>query len=141
MPCPSPSQRPPCIRGHSWDNGHVAKHGVTTFLQTFEDDVSIMFDVVPDLLVVLDNQGTIKRVNKAFEQATGRNRYEVYGQGLSQFVLIDDLARFLRSFTAAEKDKQSFRLLHRDSGVVTCALIKWRNQRGRSYIVMRRMTK
>ena len=45
----------------------MAKHGVTEFLHIFEDVATTFFDLETDLLIVLDTQGGIERVNPAWE--------------------------------------------------------------------------
>jgi PAS domain S-box-containing protein len=95
----------------------------------------------PDYLIVLDPAGNIAKVNKSFERALNRTRAEMYGQGLSHLVMSDDLAVFIRSFSEfVPVNPEPFRLLHKNTGVVTCKLIRWRARHKRSYIVLRRVT-
>lgn len=115
----------------------MAKYGVTTFLQTLESDSVEFFELIPDLLVVLDRDGRVVRVNRSFERTLGCKRTEIYGQGLARVVLVDDLAMFIRAFKNPES--QPFRLLRKDDGVVMCKLIKWQYRHGRSFVVMRRV--
>lgn len=118
----------------------MPKHGVTTFLEALESDCATFFDLVPDLLVCTDRGGNIMRVNRSFEQALGRTRAEMYGSALMQIVMADDLSRFIRAFRYPDPDNpETFRLLHKAHGVVTCRLLRWaRRPSGRSFIVMRR---
>lgn len=113
----------------------MAKHGVTEFLQTFQDVGITFFDLETDLLVMLDDRGNIARVNPAWERVTGYAESDVIGHGIVQFVSIDDLAVFMRSFS--EKHSKPFRLLHYGGGVVVCRLVAARFRAGRGYLVLR----
>lgn len=117
----------------------MPKHGVTTFLETFESDCATFFDLVPDLLVCTDSRGNVTRVNRSFERALGRTRAEMYGSALMQIVMVDDLLKFFRVFRHPDSDNpETFRLLHKDHGVVTCRLMRWVIRHDRSFIVLRR---
>lgn len=87
------------------------------------------------MLIVLDDHGDIARVNPAFERVTGYAESDIIGHGIAQFVSIDDLAVFLRSFS--EKHPPPFRLLHLGGGVVGCRLVAARFRAGRGYLVLR----
>lgn len=76
-------------------------------------------------------------MNRSFEQALGYMRAEMYGKGLMSVVMSDDLLKFIQAFTR-DKDREPFRLLHKDHGVVTCRLMRWSVRHERSFIVMRR---
>jgi PAS domain S-box-containing protein len=115
----------------------MARRGVTRFLESLESDQAVFFDLAPDLLVVLDEEGVVKRVNPAVERALGRNRLELIGRPFAQLVLSEDHLRFVGAFTSARE--RTFRLLHKENGVVTCRLMVWGSRSGRGYIVMRRV--
>lgn len=113
----------------------MAKRGVTEFLSAFQDVGITFFDIETDLLIVLDDRGNIARVNPAWERVTGYAESDVIGHGIAQFVSLDDLAVFLRSFS--EKHPRPFRLLHHGGGTVACRLVAARFRAGRGYLVLR----
>jgi PAS domain-containing protein len=118
----------------------VAKHGITDFLKAFEDFGTTFFDIEHDLLVVLDEVGNISRVNPAFEQALARTEASVLGQEMIRYVLLDDLAKFIRSFDTAMKPAP-VRLLKREQGEVRVRLIAYKFRKTdeglRGYLVLR----
>ena len=93
--------------------------------------------MVPDLLVVLDSDGTVRKVNAALEQALGYDRTELYGQGFARLVWPDDIMTFVRAFTAPSP--APFRLLHKGSGLVMCGLVKWQSRHNRGFVVIRKL--
>jgi PAS domain-containing protein len=108
----------------------VVKHGVTEFLRAFEDVGTTFFDIETDLLIVLDEQGNIARVNPALEKSLNRRESEMLGHGMMQLICIDDWATFLRSFTSP--NQPPIRLLVKDAGEIVVRMIAFRfkNQRG-----------
>lgn len=113
----------------------MVKHGVTEFLSVFEGIGATFYSLETDLLIVLDGQGNIERVNPSFESITGYAEADIIGHGIAQFVSIDDLALFLRSFS--ETYPRPFRLLHQGGGVVVVRLIAAKFRAGRGYLVLR----
>jgi PAS domain S-box-containing protein len=113
----------------------VVKHGVTEFLNVFQDLGIQFFDLETDLLVMLDDQGNIERVNPAWSRALGYAEADMLGRGLARFVLMDDLSKFLNAFTSVTP--QPFRLLHCEHGEVRARLVAWRHQNRHSYIILR----
>lgn len=118
------------------------RHGVTDFLQAFTDVGTTFFDVETDLLIVLDDQGNVERVNKAFERTLNRQEHEMLGRPLVVIVADEDLAKFIKAFYDPGKS-QPFRLLRHSSGVVTVRLVAYRFKREpdyqRGYLVLRVM--
>lgn len=96
----------------------MVKHGVTEFLQIFQSISQTFLQLESDLLIVLDDFGNIVRVYPGFEKATGRLEYEVLGLPVIALIPQGDLPKFMRSFQTME----SFRLLHKDHGIVTVYL-------------------
>ena len=118
------------------------KIGVTKYLTILDSDHAVLFDLEPHLLVVLDKAGNIVRVNRAFEDVVGYTRYQIcgVGVGLSRFIVMDDIIRFIRSFDhPGENQANMFRFSHHGGGETVCCLIRWQYRHGRSYMVMRRV--
>ena len=111
--------------------------GVTEFLRAFEDVGQTFFDIESDLLIVLDEQGNIERVNPAFEQALNRKESEVLGLGMIRLICIDDWATFLRSFTSP--NPPAVRLLKRDCGEIVVKMIAFRFKSQRGFLAFRRV--
>ena len=103
----------------------MAKHGVTEFLKTFEDVGTTFFDIERDFLIVLDKDGNVERVNPAFEKALDMTESSMLRQGIIRLVLMDDWAKFMRSFSDVQR-QTTFRLLHAGYGVVSVRLIAYR---------------
>jgi PAS domain S-box-containing protein len=103
----------------------MPKHGVTEFLATFQDVGTTFFDIERDLLIVLDHDGNVERVNPAFEKVLGRTESEVLGQAIIRLVVMEDWAQFMHSFDYITR-AATFRLLHRDAGLVNVRLIAYR---------------
>ncbi len=114
----------------------VKRHGVTEFLQVFEDFGQQFFSLETDMLVMLDRNGNICRVNPAFETLTGYAESDVLGHGVTHFVDLNDLGKFLNAFTAVKPSP--FRMLHKGGGLVTMRLVSWRHRANKSYIILRR---
>lgn len=114
----------------------MAKHGVTEFLQVYEGIAGTFFDIESDLLIVLDKQGGIERVNPSWERITGYTESDVLRNAIIHYVDVDDYARFIRGFT--ESHPEPFRLLHKGGGLVRVRLIACRFRQGRGFIVLRK---
>ena len=114
--------------------------GVTDFLVAFKDVTTTFFDIETDLLVVLDADGDIERVNPVWVSILNRTEQECIGRPIIVFVLSDDFARFMRAFNSI-KHSESFRLLHRDHGVISVKLVAYRFKKSadvqRGFLVMR----
>lgn len=93
------------------------------------------FNLETDLLVVLDEQGNIARVNPAFEQTLGYREANVLGVSLISLVSVNDWAAFIKSFNAPHPPV--FRLLHSVSGESEVRLVAARFRQGRGFLVMR----
>ena len=118
----------------------MGKIGVTRYLTILDSDQAVLFDLDPDLLVVIDKAGNIVRVNRAFEDVVGYTRYQIcgIGVGLSRFIVMEDIIRFIRSFDhPGENQANMFRFSRHGGGETVCCLIKWQCRRGRSYLVFR----
>lgn len=111
------------------------RHGVTEFLSVFQDVGSTFYDLETDLLIVLDTSGGIDRVNMAFERVLGYHEASIRGHALIEFVSVDDMAKFIRSFS--EEFPQPFKMLHSWTGVVMMRLVKCRFRAGRGYVILR----
>lgn len=109
----------------------MVKHGVTEFLQVFQSDTQVFFDAETDILIALDDHGSIVKVNPAFEKCLGYNEASVMGTPIINLMLTDDL----------KTTTNMPRLLHRGSGLVDVNLIDYRyKQTGdgkRWYIILR----
>jgi len=118
----------------------MPRHGVTDFLTAFQDVTTTFFSVETDLLVVLDEQGDIERVNPAFEKILNRPEREVIGRPIIVFVYAEDFAKFMRAFNSI-KHAEPFRLLHRNYGVVAVRLVAYRFKKSveiqRGFLVLR----
>lgn len=113
----------------------MAKHGVTQYLDALYDTGMVFFEICPDLLIMLDESGLIKRVNPAFVKHTGYKESEVLGRGIIQVIAAHDAAAFFRTFTS--KHRAVVRLLHRHSGNVRVRLVAFRFRNERSYLEFR----
>lgn len=102
--------------------GNVAKHGVTQYLTALSDVGMVFFEITPDLLIYLDQNGEISRVNPAFIKKTGYSEIEVMGKGIAQLIDPYDLAEFIRTF----RQRPIVRLLHRETGTIRVKLVAYR---------------
>lgn len=121
----------------------MAKHGVTQYLSILDDDQAIFFDFIPLLLVVIDKAGNIVRVNKTFEDTVGYSRFQICGTGigLSRFVVMEDIIKFIHGFDETKHPADSsFRFQRNGGGEVWCRLIKWQFRRGRSFLIFAKVT-
>lgn len=118
------------------------RRGVTDFLVAFEDIGATFFDLETDLLVVLDEQGNIARINDAFERELGRSEFSVLRLELFRLIHEDDLAAFIKSFDSSV-NPPPIRLLRRDSGDVVVRLAAYRFRKTdeglRGYLVLRKV--
>lgn len=116
------------------------RHGVTEFLKAFEDVGTTFYDIEHDLLIVLDEQGNISRVNPAFERELGRSEANVLHFEMIRLVHEDDLAAFIRSFDKS-LEHQPVRLLKRESGEIRARLVDFKFRRTdeglRGYLILR----
>ena len=115
----------------------VKRHGVTDFLVIFQDVASTFFDLETDLLVTLDEDGNISRVNPAFQKLLGYHEADVFGLALIRLVDVNDWAKFIKAFNSHEA--QPFRLLCSVSGEITVRLIAARFRNGKGYLVLRKV--
>lgn len=118
----------------------MVKHGVTEFLSVFSDVGATFFNLESDLLIVLDEDGNISRVNPAFETTLGWAESNVLGQGIIRLVWMEDWAKFMHAFDVQQRNTV-FHLLHSEQGVVSVNLIAYRFKRTdagqRGYLVLR----
>ena len=114
------------------------RRGVTEFLSIFQDVGATFFDIESDLLIVLDKDGNIDRINPAFEKALNRTEAEVLGMGIIRFVMVDDWAKFIRGFSATHPE--AVRMLCKESGEIMVRLVACRFKAGRGFIVLRKVT-
>jgi len=115
----------------------VSKHGVTEFLALFADVGTTFFDIESDLLIVLDGQGGIERVNPAFERTLDRIESEVLRVPIIQLIDANDWAKFIRGFT--EIHPEAVRMLRKGNGDVLVRLVACRFKGGRGFIVLRKV--
>ena len=108
----------------------MAKHGVTEFLDVFQSDGTIFFDVETDLLVKLDGGGNIMRVNPAFEKELGYSERDVIGKNLIEIAAMRDLDKL---------DPKAFRLLHKGGGEVIVRVEAWKYHRYCHYAIFRKI--
>jgi PAS domain S-box-containing protein len=121
----------------------VGKIGVTRYLTILDSDQAFFFDLAPYLLVVLDKAGNIVRVNRAFEETVGYTRYQICGVGigLSRFIVMDDLIRFIRSFDhPGDNPANMFRFSKHGGSNTICYLLKWQVRHGRSFLIFDKVT-
>jgi PAS domain-containing protein len=117
---------------------HVSKRrGVTDYLDVFQSIGTMFFDLETDLLIVLDEQGNIDRVNPMFERLLGRMEIEVLGMAIIRLVHVDDLAKFLKSFTQLQPEP--IRLLRHPDGEIAVRFIACRFKAQRGFIILRRV--
>lgn len=102
----------------------ISRHGVTEFLDAFRHFAFKFYELEPDLLVVLDGDGEIIRVNPAFVEVTGRRERDVQGLSIVRLVAEADLSKFMRSFDL-DRDGAAFRLLRAESGTVEVRLVRF----------------
>lgn len=100
----------------------MAKHGVTQYLTALSDVGMVFFEITPDLLIYLDQNGEISRVNPAFIKRTGYAEIDVMGKGIAQLIEPYDLAKFIKQF----RQKPVVSLLHRETGRVRVKLVSYR---------------
>lgn len=93
------------------------KHGVTEFLSAFKDETVRFSDAETDLWILLDGKGCIRRVWPGFTRALGYNEVNIIGNPITDYIDIDTLAVFIKSF--GWKNREPFRMLRRGGGLVT----------------------
>jgi hypothetical protein len=94
----------------------VVKHGVTEFLSAFRDTTARFADHETDLWIELDGQGLVYRIWPGFERALGYKEQNILGNPIIDFVDINTLATFIKSF--GWNERQPFNMLHRGGGLV-----------------------
>lgn len=102
------------------------KRGVTEYLDVFQNTGAVFFDIEPDLLIVVDGQGNIERVNPAFERATGYHEADIRNTPVIQ------LAR------PEAYHPKILCVLHKNGGIVRCKLVAYRHRAQRVFLVMRK---
>ena len=95
----------------------------------------VFFEITPDLLVWLDEDGNIKRVNPAFVKSTDYAEMDLLGKGIAQLIEPYDLATFLKTFRL--KRRPIVRLLHRETGQVRVKLVAYRFRKSYGYLEFR----
>jgi PAS domain S-box-containing protein len=103
---------------------------LTGFLRLFEDVAVTFFDLTPDWFVLLDRNGCIRRVNKAFQADTGYEERTILGATIVQLIAEKDLTHFMRAFDqpwtrATAASAPAFGVLHRSAGVVRVQLVRY----------------
>lgn len=118
----------------------MARHGVTEFLSTFSDVGIQFFDIETDILIVLDEQGNIDRVNPAFEKILARSEPDVLGEPVIRLIFSGDWSKFLNSFNDMQRGNV-FHLLHKDAGMIRVQLTAYKfkptDTGRRGYLVLR----
>ena len=95
----------------------MVKHGVTEFLSAFKDTTARFADHETDLWIELDGQGCIYRVWPGFTKALGYEESNILGTPIINFIDLDTLAIFIKSF--GWNERQTFNMLHRGGGLVS----------------------
>lgn len=113
--------------------------GVTTWLNSLDSDIRALVDIETDLCIVLDQYGSIIRVNPAFEQRLGYSESDVLRHDIIRYVAVEDLAKFLHSFDARPPGELPpvIRLLKRDHGCIMARLVANRFRESRGYLIFR----
>lgn len=117
------------------------KRSVTTWLDTFSQVMAVFFDLETDLLVVLDGQGHIERINPAAEKLLGYEPGKLHGAFLIELVSMGDLTTFIED---CRRDNigdtgMPFHLLRRGGGLCRVRLVKfWFEKTSQqSYLILR----
>lgn len=108
----------------------MPKHGVTEFLQVFESDKSIFFDIETDLMITLDGGGNVRRVNPAFERVLGYTERDVMGISLVTIISMRDIEIYAPLFV----------FLKKGGGLVTCQVVAWRTRNSQHYAIFRKVS-
>jgi PAS domain-containing protein len=95
--------------------------GVTAFLNSLDSTMRAFFDAETHLLILLDRNGCIARVNPAFEYWLDRAERDVLGKEFVALLYGPDLTIFIHAFDKRCAD-QPFHLLHREAGTVAVCL-------------------
>ena len=106
-------------------------------MRVFEDVGATFFDIETDLLIVLDENGDIERVNPAFTRVLGYSESEVLRVQLLRLIPSNDWSAFLNAFTAPQP--KAFRVMCKEQGEVTVRLVAVRFRAMRGFIVLRRV--
>lgn len=94
----------------------MARHSVTEFLSTFKDRNARFADHEKDLWICLDGKGCIIQVWPGFTRATGYTESDVLSFPIIDFIDLETLATFIKSFGWYER--QPFNMLHKGGGLV-----------------------
>lgn len=113
------------------------RRGVTEYLVAFSDWGITAFDIETDLIIGLDKDGYIKRVNPAFEKTLGYREANIINTMLMQYVSLDDLAVFIRVFFDKNRET-TFRMLHSWTGIVTVRLVDYKFKKNDKGLVILR---
>lgn len=114
-----------------------AKYGVTQFLSVFTDVTVRFSDHETDLWILLNENGCIKRVWPGFEKALGYKQENILGCPIIDFIDVDTLALFIKSFAWYDKPYPAFNMLHAGEGLVRVRM-EWREfVKDECYIILR----
>lgn len=117
-----------------------SRRGVTEYLVAFSDFGITAFDIETDLIIGLDKDGYIKRVNPAFERILGYRENSIINTMLIQYVSMNELAVFIRIFF--DKDQVTiFHLLHSWTGLVAVRLVDYKFKKNDKGLVILREVK
>ncbi len=113
------------------------KHGVTQFLSAITDPLARFSNHETDLWILLNERGCIKWVWPGFERALGYRVENILGCPIIDFIDIDTLATFIKSFDWYNKPYPPFKMLHRGGGLVDVRM-EWREfVKDECYIILR----
>lgn len=115
----------------------MARHGVTQFLELFNDVGRVFFDLESDLLIVVNEHGEIFDCNPATERELNRAKAEMLSVPFMRFFYDGELLDFVQEFYKPRG--RCFRMLRRESGEIQVRLIAFRSYRDYGYIVLRRV--
>lgn len=113
------------------------RRGVTEFLNVFRDAAARFADHESDLLILLDKQGCIERVYQGFTQALGYTAADVLGKPIIDFIDIDSLSIFIKSFGWYNAPRPPFKMLHKGGGLVDVRMEWYEFQGYNGYLILR----
>lgn len=114
----------------------MAPIGVTKWLDSLDGDLRALVEIETDLCVILDQYGSIIRVNPAFEMRLNYAEADVLRHDIIRYIAVDDLAKFLHSFDFDTKPA-IIRLLKREHGYIQARLVAYRFKESRGYLIFR----
>jgi hypothetical protein len=94
-------------------------------LSVFKDTTARFADHETDLWVELDGKGCIRRVWPGFERALGYKEANILACPIIDFVDLDTLALFIKSFDWYDRPYPKFKMLHKGGGLVEVRM-EWR---------------